>query len=199
MEAFRKKRKKKKKKGGRDLARNTSRPPLMALVWGDSAGCLFLGEQVTGQTFDWIPHTVTSEGGGIVPWFFFLFFSFLLQRLFPSTKHFLLHFEKKKKKNTCCLIPEVVQLSRKKKKKKNKREEKNTRSLRFFIWRTPVTESSTSWQRKRRSSRHQNTVRSTKSESQYTHFSFFKCSLLLILISISTEESETKLQTRSCV
>ena len=172
----------------------------MALVWGDSAGCLFLGEQVTGQTFDWIPHTVTSEGGGIVPWFFFLFFSFLLQRLFPSTKHFLLHYEKKKKKkSSCCFLPELLQLSRKNKKTKNKREEKNTRSLRFFIWRTPVTESSTSWQRKRRSSRHQNTVRSTKSESQYTHFSFFKCSLLLILISISTEESETKLQTRSCV
>lgn len=58
----------------------------MALVFGDSAGCLFLWEQVTGQTFDWIPHTVTSEGGGIV-------LDFAAEAL-PTAKHFLLHFEK---------------------------------------------------------------------------------------------------------
>lgn len=58
----------------------------MALVFGDSAGGLFLGEQVTGQTFDWIPHTVTSEGGRIV-------LGFAAEAL-PSAKHSLLHLEK---------------------------------------------------------------------------------------------------------
>ena len=173
----------------------------MALVWGDSAGCLFLGEQVTGQTFDWIPHTVTSEGGGIVPWFFFLFFFFFAAEALPFYKTFppSLWKKKKKKKAAAASCQSCFNCPGRTKKQKTNVKKKNTRSLRFFIWRTPVTESSTSWQRKRRSSRHQNTVRSTKSESQYTHFSFFKCSLLLILISISTEESETKLQTRSCV
>lgn len=69
----------------------------MALVFGDSAGCLFLEEQVTGQTFDWIPHTVTSEGGGIVP-------DFAAEAL-PSAKHFLLHFEKQ--------LLELLRLSKK--------------------------------------------------------------------------------------
>lgn len=73
----------------------------MALVFGDSAGCLFLGEQVTGQTFDWIPHTVTSEGGGLV-------LDFAAEAL-PSAKHFLLHFEKQ--------VLELLQRVEKKKKK----------------------------------------------------------------------------------
>lgn len=157
----------------------------MALVLGDSAGCLFLGEQVTGQTFDWIPHTVTSEGGGIAPWFFFFFFCCRGSSLLQNISSFA--FEK----SSCCL-PELLQLSRKR--KNNNVEKKNTRSLRFFIWRTPVTESSNSWRRRRR-----RRIRSTKSESQCTRFSFFKVALPLILINISTEERETKLLTRSGV
>lgn len=78
----------------------------MALVFGDSAGCLFLGEQVTGQTFDWIPHTVTSEGGGIV-------LDFAAEAL-PSAKHFLLHFEKQ--------VLELLQQSAEKKKNTEKKK-----------------------------------------------------------------------------
>lgn len=84
------------------------------------ARCLFLGEQVTGQTFDWIPHTVTSEGGGIVG-------DFAAEPL-PSVKHFLLHFEQ----------PGARAASTDQRWEKSNTEN-NTRSLRFCIWRDPVS------------------------------------------------------------
>lgn len=184
MEALRKKKEKKKERWPRFSSQH--KPPssdgfgLGRLRW------LFVSGRTGHRADFWLnpPHCDERRGRNRSLIFFFFF---LLQRLFPSAKHFLLRFEK----SSCCL-PELLQLSRKR--KNNNVEKKNTRSLRFFIWRTPVTESSNSWRRGRR-----RRIRSTKSESQRTRFSFFKVALPLILINISTEERETKLQTRSGV
>lgn len=184
MEALRKKKEKKKERWPRFSSQH--KPPssdgfgLGRLRW------LFVSGRTGHRADFWLnpPHCDERRGRNRSLIFFFFFCcrgSSLLQNISSFA------FEK----SSCCL-PELLQLSRKR--KNNNVEKKNTRSLRFFIWRTPVTESSNSWRRRRR-----RRIRSTKSESQCTRFSFFKVALPLILINISTEERETKLQTRSGV